>query len=130
MRERQDELEPYDVQIFAVTFESASRASEYQHDNPLPFPLLLDSGRSAYRRFGLGRKPATTVWGPKTLWYYAVRLLQGQTPEDSRGSDTYQLGGDVLLRADMSGGWIFRSKSPVDRPQVDAILRLLRPPSN
>lgn len=126
MRERADELEALGVRVYAVTFESASRSSEFQREDPLSFPLLLDSGRTAYRRFGLGRKPVSTVWGLKTLWYYGVRLLQGELPASSRGADTYQLGGDVLLRPGMTGGWIFRSESPVDRPSVESVVDVLR----
>ena len=67
----------------------------------------------------------TTIWGPSTLWYYLKRLAQGEAPKRSGGADRNQLGGDVILRRDGSGGWIYRSRNPSDRPSVDEVLRAL-----
>lgn len=126
MREQADALDLLDVRVFAVTFESRARIAEYQREDPLPFPLLRDPRRNGYRLFGLERRPATTIWGPAALWYYGRRLLQGQLPKRASGSDQYQLGGDVILRFDRSGGWIYRSKNPADRPSVASITSLIR----
>ncbi|CAN5585617.1 hypothetical protein BH23CHL2_BH23CHL2_11060 [soil metagenome] len=125
MREQTSELDRLGVAVFAVTFESQSRIEAYQRDDPLPFPVLRDPGRRGYRLFGLGRRPATTIWGPATLWYYGRRLLQGELPGQAGESDQYQLGGDVVLRGDRAGGWVYRSSNPADRPSVGSILSLV-----
>ena len=124
LREYADELEHLGVQIYAVTFETASRVSIFQDRDPLPFPMLRDPQRNAYKRFGLGRRSATTIWGPKTLLYYGLGLPKGRLPRNSGDADQYQLGGDVLLGADRRRGWIYRSSDPVDRPSVGSILRM------
>lgn len=124
MREREADLNALDVRVLAVTFESRRRITEFQQEDPLPYPLLRDPRREGYRRFGLGRKGISRIWGPETLTYYGRRLLQGQLPERVQG-DAYQLGGDVILRPDLSGGWVYRSRHPADRPEVDEVLRML-----
>jgi hypothetical protein len=124
LRERAAELERLGVTIYAVTFESQARIAAFRAATPLPFPLLRDPEREVYRAFGLGRRPLTTIWGPATAWYYARNLLQGRLPARSSGSDRYQLGGDVILKADRSGGWVYRSRHPADRPAFENILAI------
>ncbi len=111
------------MSVYAVTFEAREHATEYLSQQALPFPLLLDPQRVAYRAFGLSHGSTATVWGLGTLWYYGRGLLRGRLPDSSRGRDRHQLGGDVLLRAGGAGGWVYRSDSPIDRPAVDALLR-------
>jgi hypothetical protein len=125
LRGQAADLERSGVAIYAVTFESRAYVERFQADNPLPFPVLRDPARSTYRAFGLNRRPATTVWGPRTLWYYARKLLHGELPASSAHTDPYQTGGDVILRADQSGGWIYRSRHPADRPSVQSIAEML-----
>jgi hypothetical protein len=120
------ELERLGALVYAVSFESRGRVTEFQAGEPLPFPLLRDPSRSTYRAFGLGRRPATTIWGPRTLWYYVWQVLRGRLPSSSAGRDPYQLGGDVILKADQSGGWIYGSRHPADRPEPAAILAVIR----
>lgn len=126
MREHAGQLDQLGIGVYAVTFESQSRVEEHQSEDDLPFPLLRDPGRKAYQRFGLGRQPAMTIWGPSTLLYYARQLLRGQLPNRAEGADQYQLGGDVLLNPDGNGGTIYRSANPADRPSVESILRQIR----
>lgn len=124
MRERQPELEALGVQIFAVTFESEARLREFQAGEPLPFPLLRDPGRAAYRALGLARRGPATVWNVPTLWFYLRRLLRGQPPPRIR-ADPFQLGGDVILSTDGRRVWVYASRDPVDRPTADEVVDLM-----
>ena len=91
---------------------------------PLPFPVVGDPERAAYRAFGLERTWWWTFLLPWVWWGYIVRIVTG-TPVrlPYRSEDVTQLGGDFLL--DQSGNvlWQFRSKDPTQRPTVDAMLR-------
>jgi hypothetical protein len=124
LREQQDELDRLGARVVAVSFESRARMRDFQRREPLPFPLLRDPRRAAYRAFGFERRSLATVWGPRTLWYYVRRLLQGQRLPLTRG-DPYQLGGDVVVRAGHRAGWRYPSAHPADRPRVASIMALL-----
>lgn len=126
MREREAELDRRGVRIFAVTFEPVTRMREYQEKERLPFPILRDPRRDGYKCFGIERKNARTIWSPGTVWYYIKRAFQGRLPEKVK-ADLYQLGGDVLLDADGSVLWVYRSQNPADRPSVDEILKHIIP---
>ncbi|MFW6074898.1 MAG: AhpC/TSA family protein [Chloroflexota bacterium] len=125
LRERRSELEDFEARLVAVAFESPSAIRQYQDEERLQVPLFRDPGRKAYRRFGLGRGEPSTIWGPQTLAYYGRELLRGRLPA-KHGADAYQLGGDVILRPDLSGGWVYRSQHPADRPSVDSVICRLR----
>ncbi len=125
MCERQTALDELDVRVIAVTFESARAIERYQEKERLLVPLLRDPGRKAYRRFGLGRGDPASIWGRETLFYYGREFLRGRMPAQRR-ADAYQLGGDVILNADLSGGWIYRSRHPADRPSLDSVIEHLR----
>jgi hypothetical protein len=122
LREREDEFRQHNVRIFVVTFESEKRVNDYQRKEHVPYPVLRDPRREAYRRFGLERRAAHRVYRPATIRYYIKRFFQGRMPERVK-ADPYQLGGDVLLDADGSVLWMYRSSEPADRPSVDDILK-------
>jgi hypothetical protein len=121
LREREDEFQRRGVRIFAVSFESAARTGDYQQKERLPFPLLRDPRRAAYRQFGIERRPAS-IYRPSTVWYYVRSALRGQFPGRAQ-ADPFQLGGDVLLDCEGSTLWVYQSSQPADRPSVDAILK-------
>lgn len=122
MREREAEFTQRGVRIVAVSFESDARTREFQMQQRLPFQLLRDPGRVAYKHFGLERAAVQTILAPATVWYYIRRVLSGQRQGRASG-DMYQLGGNVLLDSNGSALWVYRSNQPADRPSVDAILR-------
>lgn len=126
MREQSAALDELGARVFAVTFESRQRVEDFLDAEPLPYPVLRDPQRRAYAMFGLERRPATTIWGPSTLLYYGRSLLKGRLPVSSRDSDQYQLGGDVIVRADGRAGWIYQSSNPADRPTISSLLQILR----
>jgi hypothetical protein len=66
-----------------------------------PWPVLLDRGRDAYRRFGLGRAPVTELLKPSG-WMrgYVRELRQGNVRGaflSRPGFDLLQLGGDFVI---------------------------------
>ena len=123
MREQEADLAAHGLRVFAVTFEPARRVREYREREPVPYPILRDPGRVAYRAFGLQRREhAASIWRPKTTWYYLKSLLRGRLPHVAR-ADYYQLGGDVLLSPSGAVCWVYRSEEPADRPNIDLILK-------
>lgn len=126
MRERRAELETRGVRILTVAFESSEQVRDFVARDAPGFPVLRDPERAAYRAFGFGRPGALRIWAPRTLAFYARKLLRGQLPRHFE-SDPFQLGGDVLLAPDGRPWWVYRSQQPADRPSVDQLLQALPP---
>jgi len=68
----------------------------------LPWPVLVDLDRVAYRAWGLRRAAFRTVWLDPRVWARYGRLLLGGERLRGLGRDTLQLGGDFVLDPE---GW-------------------------
>jgi hypothetical protein len=90
----------------------------------LPYPLLVDRERSAYRAWGLGRASRLGIWGDPAVWLrYATELARGARLRRP-GSDTLQLGGDFVV--DRVGTVAYsRPQRRDDRPPVAELLGAL-----
>jgi hypothetical protein len=125
LREHREQIERLGMRVAAVTFEAPHFAQAYVAQTGLPWPLLIDPERRLYRAYGMGRGGVWKILGPASWWAYLKMLFRGQrlhAPTD----DVYQLGGDVLIDP---GGIVrlhYVSRTPVDRPEVEAILALVR----
>jgi hypothetical protein len=94
------------------------------HGLEVPYPVLVDRERSAYRAWGLGRGSLLTIWGDPGVWRrYASELARGARLRRPVG-DTLQLGGDFVV--DPAGTVVFsRPQQRDDRPPVAELLRAL-----
>lgn len=123
MRDRIDELGGAAVAL--VTFTRQRNLRGYRGRHRLPFVVLADEERVAYRAYGLGRGPWWRVYGLSTLRRYGQLLRLGrrlQRPTE----DTLQLGGDFVVGPDGRLVYVFRSRGPDDRPSVDDLLAFAR----
>ena len=119
MRDRLDELDGAAVAL--VTFTSQRNLRGYRGRLALPYAVLADEERAAYRAYGLGRGQRWRVWGPAT-WRAYLRLLRRGRRIRRPMEDTLQLGGDFVVDADGRIAYAYRSKGPADRPPVDALV--------
>lgn len=136
MRDRLDDLG--DAAVALVTFAPERVLRGYRARLGLPYPVLSDTERVAYRAYGLGRGPWWRVWGWSTLRRYGELLR----PRSGRGAgagaggvpgrlrvpqgDTLQLGGDVVVGRDGRLVLVHRSTGPADRPPVDDLVAAVR----
>lgn len=91
----------------------------------VPFPVLVDRDRAAYRTWGLRRSSVAGIWLDPRVWgRYAALLARGERL-GRPGKDTLQLGGDFVVD---SGGLITyaRPQSHDDRPSVLTLVDELR----
>ena len=122
MRDRLDELGAT-TDVALITFSDPRQLDPYQDIHGLPFPILVDRDRSAYRAYGLGRGSLGRVWGWSTLRGYVGILGETGLGRLSRATeDTRQLGGDFVIAADGTLAWGFWSSGPADRPSVDELI--------
>ncbi len=112
------------VRVLLVCFGTPDQARTWLRETASPFPLLLDPQRSAYRAFSLERSFLRS-WNLRTILLYARLLLSGRAWRGIRG-DSAQLGGDVIVDGRGIVRLVYRSRDPADRPEVPALLKVLR----
>lgn len=122
--ERQlDRLRAAGVTLLVVSQAQPAVLASFLRRYPKPYPVVGDPTRAAYRAFGLERTGWLTFARPAVVWGYLRRILTGTRVRlPYRGEDVLQLGGDFLL--DLAGRVVFahRSRTPTDRPPVEALL--------
>src|SRR5262245_4684629 len=93
----------------------------------MPFPVVGDPERAAYRAFGLER----TSWGrllrPGVVLRYLGLIFRGWLPRRPRsGEDVLQLGGDFVLNGEGRMVYAYRSAEPTQRPSIETLLQAVR----
>lgn len=122
-----EEFRKLGVNIVALSMSTSETLARYLKENELPFPLLADPTKVAYKAFGLDR----TSWGrllrPSSIWKYLKMVAKGgkvrRIPE---GEDALQLGGNFLVSTDGRLLWAYRSVNPMDRPTIETLLQACR----
>lgn len=126
MRDRLDEFDPA-TEVVVVMFTSPDRLDGYLARNDLPFPVLIDTDRAAYRAYGLGRASVGRAWGLRPALAYLRLLRRGRWRDLRRPTeDTLQLGGDFVIGPDGTLVYGFWSAGPDDRPPVDELIAAAR----
>ena len=114
-----------DAEVAVAFFDATDRLGEYRRtfDVPDRIRLLADEERSLYAALGIGRGAVTAVWGRRTLVRYARLIRAGRTytPHDP-GTDTLQLGGDVVIGPDGRIASLHRPPDPDSRPSVEELV--------
>jgi hypothetical protein len=90
----------------------------------VPWPVLVDLDRDAYRAWGLGRARLVDVWLFPATWARYARLLAGGERLRPLGRDTLQLGGDFVVDPDGNVAYA-RPQRRDDRPPVGELLEAL-----
>ena len=123
MRDRLGDLG--DAVVALVTFTRPRNLRGYRARLGLPYAVLADEPRAAYRAYGLGRGPWWRVWGPATVLAYVALAARGRRPQRPT-EDTLQLGGDFVIGRDGRVAYAYRSTGPADRPPVDDLVAAVR----
>jgi AhpC/TSA antioxidant enzyme len=125
LREHEGEFGQRGVRVAVVTFGSPYFAAAYARESALPWPILLDETREAYRRYGMLSASFLGLWGPATWRAYFRELRKGARLRKADG-DIHQQGGDVLI--DPAGIIVLHhvGAGPADRPGPDRILEPVR----
>ena len=125
LREHEQELDRLGAVVIGISFEEPSVIARFAEREALPYPILSDPEREAYRTFGLVRGGAAQVWSPNALMTYVRGLLRGRLPRLPH-ADIAQLGGDFVLDAHGRVVYEYCSKESADRPAIDRLLDAVR----
>lgn len=91
----------------------------------LPFPVLVDRDREAYRSWGLSRARWSTIWLDPNVYRTYARLIRAGAKLHTGGVDVLQLGGDFVVGPD--GGIVYaRPQQRDDRPPVTELFHAAR----
>lgn len=125
----QERIDQVGTAVF-VAFDAPERLrASLVHSVDVPYPVLVDRDRGAYRTWGLGRGSLLTIWGDPGVWRrYASELARGARLRRP-GTDTLQLGGDFVV--DGAGTVVYsRPQRRDDRPPVAELLHALERAAN
>jgi len=126
VRDRLDEFGD-DTAVVLVTFTDETSLADYATSHDLPFPVLIDRDRVAYRAFGLGRGTIRRVWGLRAARrYLEIFRAAGLSGLARPTEDTLQLGGDFVIAPDGTLVYGYWGEGPDDRPSVDELIDAVR----
>lgn len=127
MQQHERTFQELDTRIVVVTFERGPLARGYVRETGLGWPILVDETRALYRGYGMLHGRTWDIWGPRTWWAYAKELFRGRVPRSTGvGSDTSQLGGNVLVDPSGRVTFLHVGSGPADRPSIDALVAARR----
>ena len=115
-----DHLTTTDATIVVVTFGAVDQFAAYRCHLAIPFTVLADPDRRAYRDYELQRGTVRNVYGIGTMRTYAALVRTGRKLRRPTG-DTLQLGGDLVIDRDGRNAAALFPDSPDDRPTVQEL---------
>ncbi len=111
------------VNVLAVSQARPETLAVFLRKFPQPFSVVCDTGRAAYRAFGLERTGWLSFFRPRVVWGYLRLILHGgQVRKRYPDEDVLQLGGDFLLDRAGRITFAYRSRTATDRPTVATLL--------
>jgi hypothetical protein len=126
VRGQYEEVRRLGGEVLVVSFAQPALLALYERDQSLPFAIVTDPTRAAYRAFGLERATWGEMLRPRVVWGYLRLMLRGWAPQrGNKGEDVLQLGGDFVLDPQRRLVYAHRSVEPTDRPTVTALLQAL-----
>lgn len=126
VQSRRHEFEAAGSNVIIISFGKKDGAERWLETSGCSFPMYLDRERNLYQKFSLP-KSMKQVWTIKSMTHYAEYVRQGRKFFNSEeGDDPHQLGGDFVVNKNGVVRFIYRSKSPMDRPALDDLLAVLR----
>lgn len=118
LRDTQARFDEEGVRVAIVGMGRPEASARFRRRYDLPFPVLADPDRTAYRAYGLGEGPVLG-WPELTGGF---RLAMHGVLPGLRAGDARQLAGDFLIDRDGIVRYVRRSRRPADIPSPDALL--------
>ena len=127
MIERQEDIARLDAAVVLVAYDRPGLvATKTMRGLEVPYALVFDPTRDAYRRWGLGR---TSLFGamlsPSLNWRYLKLLLHGERFLGF-APDMFQLGADFVLDRTHHVSFVHRMRNNGDRAPVKVLMEKWR----
>jgi peroxiredoxin len=133
LRRDRERFEDAGARVVLVGHGDRDAATTFAERKALPFPLLLDPDRSAYRAYGLVPGRAVQVLGPKVVLPWLKAELSSETRQRGlKGGDFFQMPGTFVIDRGgvvrLAGALVrlaHRNRHVADTPSNEMILRLV-----
>lgn len=133
LRRDRQRFENVGARVVLVGHGDPAEAATFAERKALPFPLLLDPDRSAYRAYGLVPGRAVQVLGPKVFLPWLKAEMSSETRQGGlKGGSFFQMPGTFVIDRGgvvrLSGGLVrlaHRNRHVADTPSNELILRLV-----
>ena len=123
--DRWQRIEAAGAGVLVVVHDSPERVRAGVLDGlAVPFPVLVDEQRTAYRAWGLRRAPFWRVYLAPAVWRQYWQLVRSGERLRRLGRDTLQLGGDFVVGRDGRLAYA-RPQQADDRPPVGVLVQEL-----
>jgi peroxiredoxin len=126
LRDERERLEGAGASIVLIGQGDAREEEAFREARQVPFPILIDTDRRAYRAYGLGRGSPMQLYGPRVGVPFLRANLSPETRQRGlRGGSFLQMPGTFVV--DTSGviRMAHRNRTVSDNPRNDKILRVL-----
>jgi peroxiredoxin len=122
---RQEEIAGLGGAVVLVAYDLPSLlAAKMMRGLHVPYPVLFDANRDAYRGWGLDRRGLGFRLSLTAYWRYIKLLLRGE-PYLGSAPDMLQLGGDFVLDRDLRIAFAHRMRHGLDRADVPVLVDAL-----
>ena len=126
LREDHDRFERIGAHVTLIGQGTPQECREFCETRRLPFRVLVDPDRSAYRAYGLGKGGVMQVVGPQVMVPWIRNELHAETRQRStRGASFTQMPGTFVIDTDGIVRFGHRSRHVADVPRNSTILRAL-----
>lgn len=123
VQDRLSEIRNRGTHILVISFDGLDQVRKYRSLLNLSFPVAADTGRAAYRAYGLTRASFLQTWHAKTMWRYLVLIREGRRfRRPKKGDDLSQLGADFVVDAHGKIEYAHYGARPDDRPDIAEVI--------
>lgn len=116
----QPELETLGVGLAFVGIGDVDYARDFQKTQKLESPLYIAADLNAYRALNF-RKGIASTFSPAAM-AHGLRAMSEGYRQGATAGDPWQQGGVLLLRADGTAAWVYRSNEAGDHPALDVLV--------
>jgi len=127
LREDQERFSEVGAGIVLVGQGDVSREAAFREARQVPFPILLDGARLAYRAYGLGRATTMQIFGPRVALPFVRANLHVETMQRGlKGGSFRQLPGTFVVDTNGLVRLAHRNRTVADNPSNAVVLEALR----
>ncbi len=124
LRQQYGKIQYLGGEVLIISFENREAMRRLVDGHKFPFVVLLDPAKEVYRQYGMVYRKQGRTGNLSTAFAY-LRLRLSGYPKQVAGSDTRQMGGDVIIDRQGEISFIHRSEYPHDLPAVESILKVI-----
>ena len=126
LREDRDRFERVGADVTVIGQGTPRECAEFCDARRVPFRVLVDPDRRAYRAYGLGKGGAMQVVGPQVMLPWIRNELHKETRQRAvRGASFTQMPGTFVVDAQGVVRFAHRSRHVADVPRNHVILKAL-----